>query len=679
MIANSDNDSLLSVYNELHNEKAKTLLLLKISEPLIESNIDTAIVLCKEAKIQAEKLKDDSLELVCCGYLVWAYTNKPYSEDSALTYIPLIEKLILKNYLPDLNFSVFTRVADAYRELHQYPNATIYYQKAAEVAMLTNETNKICIAKLNLGEIYRKSSLFDQGMEVFKEAAILAEKNNTLKNTIGAYRGIGICYDLKKDYDNSAKYFKMALDASLRDKEEKTAYSNYGNYSVALGHLKKYDEAIASVKKAVELGLKYRPKDVQTDYKNLAEFYMNKNELDSAVKYCHLSLAIAEKTNQQIIQAIIHRMLADINHMKGNYQEAFVHLDKYKIITDSLNSKSRENTVAEMEAVYENKEKKARIELLNKESDIKTLRLQQKEIALHEAALTTHQKENEITLLNKAKEISKLTLSNTQQQLLRRELEAKTQQDELELMQKNKLLSEHELSQQKILRNGLLAGLLLLTLIGILFFNRFQLRKKIEHQQSLLNERKRISNELHDDLGSGLSTIRFLSEMAKSQSQNGDMKNQLEKISNVSSDMVDNMRQIVWTMNADENTVENLILDLKKYVNDYLETNNLALQLQVQENFTSRKLAGDISRNIFLVVKECLHNTVKHAGATEVSLIVTANEKVKITLRDNGKGFNIQERKNKGKGLSNMNDRMQACNGTFEIENKIGTTVTLTF
>ena len=130
--ANSTNDSLLTVYKNEHNEKQKTLLLLKISEPLFTTNIDSAILLCKQAKLQAEKLNDDSLYLVCCGYLISAYTNKPYAEDSALTYIPLIEKLIIKNNSADLSFSMWIKIANAYKELHQYPNATLYYQKAVD-------------------------------------------------------------------------------------------------------------------------------------------------------------------------------------------------------------------------------------------------------------------------------------------------------------------------------------------------------------------------------------------------------------------------------------------------------------------------------------------------------------------------------------------------------------------
>ena len=205
------------------------------------------------------------------------------------------------------------------------------------------------------------------------------------------------------------------------------------------------------------------------------------------------------------------------------------------------------------------------------------------------------------------------------------------------------------------------------------------LKKEIFQQAVLLNERKRISTELHDDLGSGLSTIRFLSEIAMSQSKNVESKNQLEKISDMSNDLVDNMRQIVWAMNAEETTLENLIQDLKKYVNDYLDTNNLSLQLQVPETFPNRKLSGESRRNIFLVVKECLHNTVKHVEATVVMFTVEANEKVKIILKDNGRGFNIEERKNKGNGLTSMSNRMKSSNGTFHIENHIGTTVTLTF
>lgn len=233
---------------------------------------------------------------------------------------------------------------------------------------------------------------------------------------------------------------------------------------------------------------------------------------------------------------------------------------------------------------------------------------------------------------------------------------------------------------------------------GLSYKNKIQFREKIllelelkkeretkemERLQTIINtqesERKRVSAELHDDLGSGISTIRMLSEVAKTKPQN---QLELQKISNLANDLVDSMRQIIWSMNTETSQLSDLVHYIKIYAAEYLELHNIKFTFSQKCDLQNRDLSGAERRNIFLTVKECLHNVVKHAEAGEVIMewnCITNHQIIKVT--DNGKGFTILETNNQGNGVRNMQKRMNQLGGEVSIKSIHGkeTCVTISF
>lgn len=120
--------------------------------------------------------------------------------------------------------------------------------------------------------------------------------------------------------------------------------------------------------------------------------------------------------------------------------------------------------------------------------------------------------------------------------------------------------------------------------------------KELEHLQTVVetqnSERKRVSRELHDDLGAGLSTIRFLSEVGKTRE---DTKTEMAKISALSSDLVDSMRQIIWTMNPENSLWDDMIQYLKRYSAEYLESHMIELKFSVRVRVRSQNPISSIS------------------------------------------------------------------------------------
>lgn len=189
-------------------------------------------------------------------------------------------------------------------------------------------------------------------------------------------------------------------------------------------------------------------------------------------------------------------------------------------------------------------------------------------------------------------------------------------------------------------------------------------------------ERNRISQEIHDDIGSGLTSIRLLSEIAKVKSLQPNNK-ELEKISETSNNLMDRMNEIIWSLNSKNDTLPNLIAYLRHLIVEYFEHVQIHLYINIPENIPNIKVDGKLRRSIMLCVKEVLHNIVKHAQATEVNIALEVSPCFGLTIRDNGIGFNpslIESFKN---GLVNLHNRVELHGGTCNISNHNGTTIVL--
>lgn len=214
-------------------------------------------------------------------------------------------------------------------------------------------------------------------------------------------------------------------------------------------------------------------------------------------------------------------------------------------------------------------------------------------------------------------------------------------------------------------------------------FEQLQLendRKELDKYRAIIdardNERTRISQEIHDDIGSGLTSIRLLSEIAKVK-MNPQESKELEKISSTSNILMEKMNEIIWTLNSRNDTLPNLIAHLRHQVVEFFEPLPVKLQLTVPENIPEENIGGKARRNITLAVKEALHNIVKHAQATEVSITFTIGESFTISIKDNGIGFKADDTRILSNGIRNMKERLSVIGGVCQIKNFEGTQIVL--
>ncbi|PWU04002.1 MAG: hypothetical protein C5B52_02250 [Bacteroidetes bacterium] len=207
-------------------------------------------------------------------------------------------------------------------------------------------------------------------------------------------------------------------------------------------------------------------------------------------------------------------------------------------------------------------------------------------------------------------------------------------------------------------------------------------RKELEKYKAIMDardkERNRISQEIHDDIGSGLTSIRLMSEVAKAKNEKEENpETELDRISTTSSELMDKMNEIIWTMNSRNDTLPNLIAYLRHQVVEYFEPFHINLRLIIPDQVPESEISGEIRRNVLLTVKEALHNIIKHSRATRVELSFAIEDYFIICISDNGIGFDPQKIKVHSNGIRNMEERIQSIAGKFKIANQFGTTVTI--
>jgi signal transduction histidine kinase/ligand-binding sensor domain-containing protein len=216
----------------------------------------------------------------------------------------------------------------------------------------------------------------------------------------------------------------------------------------------------------------------------------------------------------------------------------------------------------------------------------------------------------------------------------------------------------------------------LITLIISTYVKRKLVRQRsiLEKHQAIQKERTRIAMDMHDDLGSGLSSIRFLSEKVRRNTFSDITKTDIDKIVSSTGELIDKMNEIVWAMNEKNDSLADLLTYIRSYAKEYCEENGLPCEIRLPENVPDVFVSGEIRRNIFLTIKESLHNIIKHAMASKTQIEFHINAGLAASIRDNGRGFDINETKKKseGNGLKNMRKRIESIGGHFKIYNGQG-------
>ena len=216
-----------------------------------------------------------------------------------------------------------------------------------------------------------------------------------------------------------------------------------------------------------------------------------------------------------------------------------------------------------------------------------------------------------------------------------------------------------------------IAFLTSLFLIIIFLIHKYRLEQLLKFERI----RSSIAIDLHDDIGASLTRISLFSgnalrilEKFRSKKEDIDGLNKIEsllnEIGNDSRNLIGSMSDIVWTVNPQNDSFDNITIRMKDYTSKLMELKDIDYDIIIEHDLSSLSLPMDFRRNLFMIYKEGISNIIKHANATKVEIKLSRERnKLVLSMKDNGKGFDVKASRS-GNGLKNIKERALSFNGS---------------
>jgi signal transduction histidine kinase len=509
-------------------------------------------------------------------------------------------------------------ISKAYGLLGNYYEAEHSYQKAIDY-MLKRLT------------IIRKSPPNQESRE--NEAVVLVNIGNA-HNEMGNYR-LGLFY-LSQSIP-LLKTYQYGLSVS------------FSNMAGAYRGLQKPDSSFSCLQKSLKIAKEIQAEDLLPRiYSELGNYYQQEKQYNTSEKYLRQALAIGQKLqmNHELIK--IHYIYGELTQSLKRYEEARTHFQKALEMATGVENKGLMRDSYGRLAKLEKEtghfsEAYHYLELSNTYKDSIQQESSTRAIAEMETKYQTQRKQEEILLLNRQNKIQQLQLG---------------------IERRNQIL--------------LLVGALLLTIIGVLLYHRYRLRKRAELEKI----RSGIAADFHDELGATLSSIAIYSEIASHENETNPqkMKPLLKMIADSSRSTVSTMNDMVWSIKPDNDTMATVLYRIQEFALPLLESKNIVFDFKVDAGIENLIPSMTQRKNIFLIFKEAINNAAKYANATRVEVELNyQNKQFRLFIKDNGIGFDSQTVK-RGNGLKNMEKRAAEINGELITDSTLGkgTCLTLT-
>ena len=268
------------------------------------------------------------------------------------------------------------------------------------------------------------------------------------------------------------------------------------------------------------------------------------------------------------------------------------------------------------------------------------------------------------------------TIFNLENERKIKTIELKTQSETYEAKVQTLNLS---LKNQQLMLVGTSLFLALVFLLAFLFYrqNQFKQRTQLAENQLKMQEiRNRFAADLHDEIGSTLTNIEMLSVIGQQLDSNEKSLSFFNKISNEAKATNDAIHNIVWSVNPENDKLENIFVRIRQVATETLENQKINTFIDITDTNENIVLEPEKRRDLFLAFKEILTNILKYAQASEVHIRLFIHENTfHFEIKDNGIGFDIDNLKANSNGLQNMKNRIVKWKGSFKICGKTGTQI----
>ncbi|MDP4264849.1 MAG: tetratricopeptide repeat protein [Bacteroidota bacterium] len=562
---------------------------------------------------------------------------------------------------------LFGKTGELEKQVNWYLKAIRIYEKAGEMTGLATTT-------ANLGAAYYSLGKTEEAIIYMKEAVAMRQKLGAMQGLATTYGNLSSIY-AATSLDSAIKYQELATKCAERNGLKISLVQGYTNMSLLMNRQKKTAEALEYIKKAIAICRELNDKTGLADRTRWAAI-LSADLKDSAAteNYYQEAYQLASALQNKTLLRDIFGSKAVYYKNKNDFERAYDNLKKYYLYRDSLINEKTATNIAELQTKYETEKKDNEIASLNTDEKIKQLEIEKQKAIITGNLLEAKQKQNEIDLLSKSKDLQDLRLKQQGEELEKQLLISKNNEQQLKLAEKDKQLKERQLQNQKLFRDLMIAAIAGLVLLGFVLFNRIRLKKRLEQQEALIHVRNNISRDLHDEIGSTLSSINILSAV----SQRNIIKDKeqaaasMQQITEQSRNMQQAMSDIVWAIRPDNDRLESMAVRMREFVSHTLEPKGITTLLDIDKNILQQSLAMEQRRDFFLIFKEAVNNAAKYSDASNVGIKLSRNNGfLELSVRDDGKGFD-SNKITSSNGLKNMKERAHALRGSLHISSVVG-------
>jgi signal transduction histidine kinase len=354
------------------------------------------------------------------------------------------------------------------------------------------------------------------------------------------------------------------------------------------------------------------------------------------------------------------------------------------IYKDSLLNETNNKQITQIKEEYESEKKDKEILNLTKEKSILeheqqihslVLKAKQDSLNLSQYEKDKTQLENEkyyaqdlysrkqLELLNNEKILQHLASEKDKADFAVQKIEADKRHEQIK---NEKEIQELELKKEKLTKNYFIGALALLLVLSFLIYRNYHSRQEVK----LLTLRNKIASDLHDDIGSTLSSISMFSQLAQSQSK--ELIPTLETIGESSRKMLDAMADIVWTVKPENDQFDKVLMRMREFAFELLGAKQIDFEFDAAEEIPNVNLTMEERKNLYLIFKEAANNLAKYSDASRAKFALKVEKDIlTMEISDNGKGFD-SSRISRGNGLLNMKKRAEEMRAHLLIDSVPG-------
>lgn len=589
----------------------------------------------KKDSLLAEIHKNRKDTFTVIAYLKYGELYESANPDSAVFYYDKARDLSLELNYPRGTATYISFYNFILNNRGKYREALELCKQALKIYQQLDSPKDIAIAHINLGSEYEYLSSYQLAAENYVQGMQIAEKIHDRKLIRLLANNLASVFLALKQFDKTYRYAQQAYQVATALNDKFAMASSLVNVSLAEQQLHLWDSAEVHLKSVMRMGKEVDDYTLELDgLINLGGLYTAQGKAEKAVGFFQQAADVAHANENPSYELSALQGLADAYTLLHQWRKADGYIQRATVLAMQTGDRA---------ALSESYKRSAQI---------------QQELGNLSKALAYKDKFMELndSLLNE----------QTRNHVL--DLEANFQ-----TARKDKMLAEQSLSLERSAdmlrqRNAWLlaagGGLVIVLLALALSWQRQRMLRLKAVMEGQDQERQRIAKEIHDDIGTGLTSILYLSEDEDRQS--------VGKIGNTARELIDKMDEIVWSMNKDYDTLDDLLAFLRHHVVEWMDIPGIDTHIDLPGETPAVTITGEQRRNIYLVVKEALHNIIKHAEATTVNIAAVVDRNLEIIIQDNGKGLPEGGTRRFGNGLKNMRQRMENLGGKFEMENGNG-------